>query len=117
MAARVGEKDKEKDYRNTPPGVRFLPAAFEPYGAWGDQIAGFLPAAMAAVGAQDRDHPNLPYLRGRLYQQLSAAITRGVAQGLLAKFQTLSSPKAKHTEESLRGEESNGAFLSKIRKM
>ena len=116
-AARKGEKDKERAYRNTPPGVRFLPAAFEPYGAWGEQIAGFLQAAMAAVGAQDRDHPNLPYLRGRLYQQLSAAITRGVAQGLLAKFQSLSSPAAKQRKTPPREEESNGAFLSEIRKI
>ena len=115
-AARKGEQEKTRMYIHTPPGVRFLPASFEPFGAWGTQVAGFITAALSAAWADVHGHPNAPHLHGRLYQQISAAITRGFARSLLNKFGGARSQQTIREERGVTAEPFNGAFLSAIRR-
>ena len=89
MAAQDGETAKEDKYRQRPPGVRFIAAAFEPYGAWGRDISRFLSSLRPHIITHNLTNPKIHKLQGFLYQSLSAAIARGAAISLLSKFRTL----------------------------
>ena len=113
-AATQGERQKAAKYLpHTPPGVRFLPAAFECYGAWGTQITGFISSIMPAIMEGHQSHPNIQRLRSMLHLQLSAAIAGGTARNLLAKFMNLQGPQPSVNAPTRR--ESTMRLLSNIR--
>ena len=114
-AATLGERQKASKYMaSVPPGVRFLPASFECYGAWGTQITGFMASIMPAIVEGHSSHPKVQRLQNRLYLQISAAIAGGTAKNLLTKFANLQGPRSAPTAPAAR-QESTRRLLSDIR--
>ena len=86
VAAKKGETEKNRKYATRPPHVHFVPAAFESFGAWGEDFSRFFSAVARTSREPHHDSAGQEFWVRRMKSKVSSALAMAMAAHLNAKF-------------------------------